>query len=281
MDLLIADSGSTKCDWVYHSSKEQLHFSTIGLNPLLLTSEEIVDILEKSEELSSLKDQSVQLFFYGAACSNDTLKEVIHHSLSKVLPLAQIKVEHDLLGAIHASCGNDAGFTAILGTGSNLCYFTGKTIIQNTPSLGYILGDEGSGAYLGKLLLQEYYYQTLPPELSKQLEKEFNVQVPEVIKRIYSEARPNAYLASYAPFLVHHKNHPYIYNMVYMAFARFLSRHLWSYDNFRDHPVHFIGSIAYYFQDILQEVAINHRFTVGKIIQKPLDNLLEFHQQNS
>ncbi|MFY0643596.1 MAG: N-acetylglucosamine kinase [Bacteroidia bacterium] len=281
MALLIADSGSTKCDWVFKNDNQLTKFSTIGLNPLLSSEDEIQSVLNACEEIQSIKNLPINIYFYGAACSSEQLKGIVKSALAKEFTMANIQVDHDLKAAVFATCGVDQGFTAILGTGSNLCFFNGEQIIQKIPSLGYVLGDEGGGVYLGKKLVQAYFYETLPRHLAQEFENDYKLNLDELIQNVYSEIRPNAYLASYVPFLVKHKTDSYVRKLVYSAFASFLSIHLWSFDTFRDYPVHFIGSIAYYFQDLLQEVAINHRFTVGKIIKKPMDNLLEFHLMNS
>jgi N-acetylglucosamine kinase-like BadF-type ATPase len=277
--ILIADSGGTKCDWIRLSEGAQFEFSTEGINPLFTNATQINDILTNSLAIQHKEDVE-KVFFYGAGCSNEINNKLIKDACQAFFTKATVEVNHDLLGAARACCGDNKAFCAILGTGSNLCYYDGESVHRETRSLGYILGDEGSGANIGKEILKAFLYNSLPADLVVKFKQYHKEDEASTINSLYTSNKPNQYLASFARFAAENKNHPFIHRLVKESFSAFFSIHLWKYQGFRSSTVNFVGSIAFYFQDILQEVAINHRFTAGKIVQKPIKELALYHQNN-
>ena len=268
---LIADSGSTKTDWILLLGGERVkRISTQGINPVLLGENEIADILngELLEHLDGIRVTAVD--FYGAGCRGEYCDK-IDRALRVVLGVAQIQVASDMLGAARALCGTDEGIVCILGTGSNSCLYDGQDIVANVSPLGFILGDEGSGAVMGRRLLGDVLKRQLPDSLIDAFFHEYGVTVDDVIRRVYREPMPNRYLASFAPFLSRHKECGEIKALVEDEFARFFLRNVANY-NRKDLPVHFVGSIAHYFQDELKATAERLGFCIGIIRKAPLDD---------
>jgi N-acetylglucosamine kinase-like BadF-type ATPase len=275
--ILIADSGSTKTDWRFiEPSGVITQHITSGLNPYHLSEIQIAQEISKlSSAIACTEVQNV--FFYGAGCSVKTKIENVKNAIKSIFVNAEIEVEHDLLAAARATCLNQAGMVAILGTGANSCQFNGKEITENVPSLGYLLGDEGSGAYMGRILLTQYLQNELPQELTKAFQKQYPENLERILDNIYKQAMPSRYLASFAPFLLHHKNHHHIRQLVAEAFQLFFTRYICKYSQHKTLPLHFVGSIAFYHNDTLQYVAEKNSITLGKIIEKPIAGLVLYH----
>lgn len=277
--LLVADSGSTKCDWILvKSNGERLETNTMGFNPFFHNEELIASEISKNEILMSYADKILNIYFFGAGASSKQRNTIVENGLKKVFKnTVELRVDHDLIGAAIATAEDDPGIACILGTGSNSCYYDGKTVHEVVPALGYILGDEGSGAYFGKILLSKYLYKKLPIELATALEKHYGVTKESIFEAVYNKPNPNVYLASFMRFARDHNDHPFFKEMIYKGISGFINIHVWCYENFREVPVHFVGSIAYYFKDTLEEVAKNYRFTVGKIVKKPVTPLADYY----
>lgn len=274
--LLIADSGSTKTQWeIIHNGSASSVF-TKGTNPFYQTSEDIIKII-RAELLPELKSSPDKIFFYGAGISQADKKQIVHDALQAVFPRATSEVEHDLLAAARATCGNTAGITCILGTGSNSCLYDGYKIMDNVPSLGFILGDEGSGGYFGRKLLQAYFYRELPAELKKALEAKHDMQRDHVLNAVHGTNMPNQVVASYAGFLTDNNEHPFIRKMLESGFREFLERHVLKYEGHQTLPVHFIGSIARLNQTILFEVLEKMTLKRGVTLKSPMDGLMQYH----
>ena len=281
MTTVIADSGSTKTDWrIIIDAKEITAFSTIGFNPVLTNTKLIINELTPFFTNNSLNESIEKVYYYGAGCWNVESCSIVQAALSVFFTNADIQVTNDLLGAARAVCGNQAGIVCILGTGSNSCLYDGQKIIDNIPALGYIMGDEGSGAYLGKQLLQSYFYRALPKEIAEQLTTEYDISKKILLEKIYQHKGGNKYLASFAKFIMAHKKHPFIKTMLADSFDIFINKQLLKYDNATDFPIHFIGSIAYFSTEILREVLANNGLQLGKIIRQPIEGLVEFHSKN-
>ena len=276
--ILIADSGSTKCSWAMCDMEGNLvsECNTIGFNPYFVDDETILEHLNNSE-LAKLKDQFSYVFFYGAGCSSDKMNTVIQEPFRKFFSKAEVSVSHDLDASCYAVYNNTPVIACILGTGSNSCYFDGKTISEAAPSLGYILSDEASGNNFGKKILSLYFNNLMPDELKKILENEVETDLAVVNKRVYAGTRANAFLASYFPFIVKTKNHPMIKQVIDESFDEFVNLHVKCYDNFKDVEVSFIGSVSHFLADELHEAAQRHGFKIGKIIKNPIQNLIKFH----
>jgi N-acetylglucosamine kinase-like BadF-type ATPase len=252
----------------------------MGFNPFFHSSALVEDKLMENELFQSEGANVSEIYFYGAGCSSPERNQIIHKGLSKVFTNASIiKVDHDLTGAALASCQGKTGIACIIGTGSNSCYFDGNTVHEEVPALGYILGDEGSGSYFGKIMLSEWLYKRMPQKLADEFQKEYDLSKEGIFEAVHHKPNPNVYLASFMRFASAHQEHAYFKEMIYEGMAKFINIHVWCYDNFREVPVNFVGSIAYYFRDVLEEVARNHRFTVGKIEKRPIEPLANYHSK--
>ena len=278
--ILIADSGSTKTDWCLADETQTIAFKTAGINPFFQTDDEIRKILSR-EVLERLPVTDItEVFFYGAGCATPIQCQMISGLLRYVIGCDQVEVNSDLLGAARALCGHESGIACILGTGSNSCYYNGKNIEQHVSPLGFILGDEGSGAVLGKLLVGDILKNQLPATLKEEFLKQFDLTPPEIIDRVYRQPFPNRFLASLSPFIAQHLEEPAIRQLVMNSFIAFFRRNVMQYD-YKQYPVHFIGSIAYCYKEILQDAARQTGIQIGKILQSPMEGLIQYHSQLS
>lgn len=280
--ILVADGGSTKVDWVAidHHKNEVFRTSTLGLNPNVVSSLELQSRLDSSKELKTHKNDITEIYFYGAGLGTSTPIKILREIFESFFPNAQkITVEEDILGAVYASAKNEEAIVCILGTGANSCFYDGKTIECIAPSLGYIIMDEASGNYFGKRLLRDYFYKKMPADIASEFNEEFDL-TPDVIKHnLYKVDNPNKYLASYAKFMFNHQNDSYIKQLVKKGFNTFFNYHVLNYGKPKNTPIYFIGSIAFYFGDLLKEVAKENGVEITGIIGKPIDNLIEYHKE--
>ncbi|MFD2248596.1 BadF/BadG/BcrA/BcrD ATPase family protein [Pontibacter ruber] len=278
--ILIADSGSTKTDWRILNATEVLEEAqTVGFNPMYQDTPEIYKELEASL-LPQLKEKNpAQIFFYGAGCSSPERNKRVEDALRQAFPASEIHVDHDLLAAARALCGHKPGIACILGTGSNTCLYDGKDIVDNVPSLGFLLGDEGSGAYLGKLVMKAYFYREMPDELAQALKSKYNLSKDVFLDELYNSPVPSRYIATFARFAFDKRKHPVIHAMIYENFAEFFERHVCKYENYQKVPVNFVGSIAFHFSDTLKQVAKKYGAHIERIISSPSEGLIEYHQE--
>ena len=279
--ILIADSGSTKTDWRQIDASGNIHQAkTSGLNPYHQDAAEMEQVLR--QELRPQVDSKVkQVYFYGAGCANEAAEQTVVQALQSVFPEAALEVRSDLWAAARALCGHESGIACILGTGANSCLYDGTEITDNVPPLGYILGDEGSGAYLGKELLNRYLKRDMPEPLSRQFAKRYSVTTEAVLERVYRQSQANTYLASFAKFAFHHLKHPYMMRLVYDGFQAFFDKNVSRYEGFQQYKVHFTGSIAFYYSNILRQVANDRGITVQNILESPIAGLTLYHQNKS
>lgn len=279
--LLVADSGSTKADWILtRSSNEKVHFRTKGINPFFLSEKDIIQVFQSSSEIQEYVDQVTEIYFFGAGCSSPDRRELISNALSKVFKNAFVSVDIDIIASIYATCGSSEGLCCILGTGSNISYFDGTKIHESKHGLGYILGDEGSGTFFGRKLLTTFLYDTMPQDLAVSFKGAFTVDKESIIKRIYQQPAPNSFLASFAPFMSDHLSHPFIADLIRTGFQEFVETNIKSYPDYRTMVCHFVGSIAFHFKDILKEVCELQGVRVGKILKHPIDDLSTFISNN-
>jgi len=276
---IVCDSGSTKADWsCFKNGQEAITYSTRGINPVFHNKDFIFSELKK-EIIQSLEGEEVHdIFYYGAGCWDNNLKGIIVGALSELFPKTNIEVHHDLLGAARAACGDLPGVACILGTGSNSCLYDGENVVDNVKNLGYLVGDEGSGSHLGKELLRSYFYRELPKDLIEPFEELVPNGKSGVLDNIYQKENPNVYLASFARFLSDHKKHFFVQELVYNSFVDFLSRHVCKYKGHLGIPISFIGSVAFHFSDILKIALERKNMTLGKIVRKPINELVRYHQ---
>lgn len=276
--ILIADSGSTKTEWCLLEGNKKKLINTQGLSPYFLTGIQVKAILEK-ELLPKLKNVSpAEIFFYGTGCSNPNNVKLIKDALKTVFKNSKIAVDHDLMGAAKALCGHKKGIACILGTGSNSCYYNGKKIVKNSPGLGYVLGDEGSGAYLGKKVIQYFLYNTFEPDLMDRFNAKFNTNSIEILDAVYKQPLPNRYLANFAVFLKENRGHYMIENIIEDGFNDFFFNHIYKYRESWTMPINFIGSIAYGFKDVLKDMCNSYELQLGKVLKNPMEGLIKYHQ---
>ena len=280
--ILIADGGSTKADWIaLDENKEQLFkVRTGGLNPAVVPVEVLRARILEADEFSENLDAVTQIFFYGAGCGTDVATKILKDLFEELFPNAEVVVAEDTLAAVYAAAGNDPAIVCILGTGSNSSYFDGATIESNAVSLGYIVMDEASGNYFGKRLIRNYFYKVMPPYMAEKFEKEFNLEPDHIKFNLYRQPNPNTYLANFASFMFHYKEDPYVLNLMEDGFDAFFRSRVLPYNKDKSTPIYFIGSIAYYFSDILEKVAAKHDLKITGVIQRPIHNLIEYHKKN-
>lgn len=275
---LIADSGSSKTEWCLLSGKKKIHVQTQGLSPYFLNALQIEDILRKELVGKLKKNQPDEVFFYGTGCSNPDNVKMMKSVLKKVFNNAKVNVDHDLLGAAKALCGKEKGIACILGTGSNSCFFNGKKIIKNSPGLGYVLGDEGSGTYLGKKVIQYYLYNTFDPDLIDRFNAKYNTNVSEILDNVYKKPLPNRYLAGFTGFLIENRGHFMIENIIEDGFNDFFFNHIYKYRESWTMPIHFVGSVAFGFKDVLKDLCDSYELQLGKVLKNPMEGLIKYHQ---
>lgn len=276
--ILVADSGSTKTDWRLAGKEGMVKaVRTVGLNPFHNNFEEIKNLI-REDLLPQTKGSNVnQIYFYGAGCASEDTCLVLSKALRVSFPNAAIEVNSDLLGAARALCNRQAGIACILGTGSNSCYFDGEKIKHSIPPLGYILGDEGSGTFMGKKLLTDYLREEIPEELAEKLRSEPGMSKMIILEKIYKENTPARYLSGFALFIHENRNEPYMHKLVYNSFSAFMESIIKKYEGFNQIKIHFVGGIAYSFSDILREVTSECGLYIGNIFKNPIESLTNFH----
>lgn len=277
--VAIVDSGSTKSDWVILDDfkKEFLKTETIGFNPNFINRELIVPEIEKNSSLILVKNSITKIFFYGSGCGVKQNCETIEEELKKIFTKAEIVVREDLMAAAYAAYGGKPAVVCILGTGSNSCYFDGENLKIELPSLGFLMGDEGSGSAIGKQLVRRYFMKKLPADLHTEFEQSYGLKIEEVLNNMYHSPRPNAWLADFNKFVIERKEHPYFKNMVYEEMKNFFEYQVIPYEESKDAEINFIGSIAYYYEHILRSVAEEFQLHVGHVVQKPIESLVDYH----
>ena len=275
---LIADAGSTKTDWIVtNNSLITKQIKTKGINPFYQTESDIIQLI--STEIKSQIDEIEinEIYFYGAGCTTEK-QPIVANALKASFTNAKIEVDSDLLAAARALCGHSEGIACILGTGSNSCFYNGENITQNTPPLGFILGDEGSGAYLGKTLVSDFLKRQMPDNIADLFANKYRLTTKEAVENVYRQPLPNRYLAQFTPFLSENIAEPYCYNLVFDAFITFFARNIVHYPDFHTLPIAFTGSVAYHFADVLEVAAYEFGLNFSHITQAPIDGLAEFHK---
>ena len=277
--ILIADSGSTKTDWCVVEKGELVQrIFTKGTNPFFQSEEEISNEIATAllPELKSNEFDAV--YFYGAGCGFPDKIAVVHRALTMHLNVkGEVEVATDMLAAARGLCGREAGIACIMGTGSNSCYYDGENIVANVSPLGFILGDEGSGACLGKLMVGDLLKNQMTPELKEKFLTQFNLTPADIIDRVYRKPFPNRFLASLSPFLAQNISEPCVHDLVLNSFKAFFKRNIMQYENYQNLKVNLIGSVAYYYKEILAEAAEAMGIQLGTIIQSPMEGLIKYH----
>ena len=280
---LLVDSGSTKADWIAIDDDGKVLFTTqtSGLNPEILEKNEIIERLNDRFDILQNKKNATHLFFYGAGCGTDNMKLMLSQIFQEYFPNAIISVNEDTYAAVYATTPKgEKAIVSILGTGSNCSYFDGKELHQKVQSLGYIAMDDCSGNVFGKELIRKYYFNKMPKELALEFEKEYDLDPDAIKSKLYKEPNPNAYLATFAKFLIQHKETEFCRKIIFKGMKSFVKNYIKQYDNYKEVPIHFVGSIAFYLKEELQETFDKYELKLGNVLRRPIDGLIAYHIAN-
>lgn len=285
--ILIVDSGSTKCDWIaVDNNGNQLleKIRTKGLNPAILKEKKLFKIIKASEELMTVKDQVTDIYFYGAGCGTENPRLLLTQVLRSLFLKANVEVKEDTMAAVRATINtpDEAAVVCIMGTGSNCSYYDGKELHQRVKSLGYTLMDDASGNYYGKELIRDYYYNHMPEQIKVAFGDKYNLEADYIKYNLYKQPNPNAYLANFAEFMILNKDSEYIKELIKKGVRRFAKNMILQFkEELKTTPVHFAGSIAFFCQDEIKEVAEELNFKVGNFERRPIEGLVNFHTNAS
>ena len=277
--IIIAESGSTKTDWIFiHNKRIKANWQKKGFNPKYFPASVLENMV--SSFISSIKPEEVeQIYFYGSGCSSEESKNVVSNVLTKFFSEAHIEVHHDLFGAARALFGNQTGIASILGTGSSTCLVENGAITSAVPSLGYLLADEGSGHHIGNLILNAYFKNDLPAHLSQKFESDFEIDRDNFITKLYAREKPNAYIASFTPFVIENQKNEAVEQLIKNAFRIFFNENILKYPDYKKYELGFSGSVAFLLKEQLISVAGEFGLKVGKIIKNPVDELVAYHSE--
>lgn len=281
--IAVADSGGTKCTWAFveNLNTEPVFLQTDGYNPLFFTDVQIADLLNRNPEISVYKEQVSAVYFYGAGVSSHERKNTLKLALQKVfVNAAKIAADHDMLAAAIATCGNTPGIACILGTGSNSCYYNGNELDNHIPALGHILGDEASGAWMGKELIKLFLYERLDAPLKQELIEDYGLNKELIFEKVYTQPHASRFLASVAPFVHKHRQHPVIHEIIERGMQQFFEYHVLPYYQLHSVPVHCIGSVGVEFADFFRAACQKFNMSCGKILREPINELIKYHLQN-
>ena len=272
---LIIDAGSTKMGWILMDGLEvKAHFVTKGFNPNYSPMQDLVETCHGA----SLPNGNIHsIHYYGTGCGNEQNCKAIKEVFQAQFPDAVIHVTHDLMAACHALFGRERGIACILGTGSNSCFYDGENIIEKAVSLGYLVGDEGSGMHIGKEVLKAYFYGFMPKDLRMKFEETYHLEIKDFIDKVYHQPQPSRYLATFAKFAGEHQSNPFIKELVKGCFRAFIEAFILRYEDCKSLKVSFIGSVAFHFQDILRESLAYYGLTLGEIMQAPVEGLIKYY----
>lgn len=275
--LLIADSGSTKVAWrAILDDGSVKSIQTEGINPVFVSKEYIIDVL-KEHLLPVLGSGVKDVYFYGAGVLSDDVAVTLNEAFKAVFPESKCYSASDILAAARALCGHNEGIACIMGTGSNTCFYDGKDVVKNIKAGGFILGDEASGGVLGRKLISDYIKGVLPKEIEEEMDKRYQLDYMKIVDKVYKQPMPSKFLASFSPFINEFRAHPHIDNLLRTSFQEFFLRNIVHYD-YKNYEVNLVGSVAFYYQDILKEEAAKFGAKIGKIIQSPIDGLADYHR---
>ena len=280
---LLVDSGSTKADWIAIDDMGKVLFTTqtLGLNPEVLDKSEIIARLDDKFDIEHNKEIVSHLYFYGAGCGTDRMKDFLAVVFKEYFINALVSVHEDTFAAVYATTPKDEkAIVCIVGTGSNCSYFDGKVLHQKVQSLGYIVMDDGSGNRFGRHLLRGYYFNSMPPVLAKEFELEYNLDADFIKANLYKESNPNAYLATFAKFIIKHKDNEFCKKIIRKELKLFVKNYIMQFDNCKEVPVHFVGSIAFYLKDELEEILEKYSINMGNVLRRPIDGLIAYHILN-
>ena len=272
---LIIDAGSTKMGWILMEGTEvKAHFVTKGFNPNYSDRQDLIETCQSA----SLPDEIQSVHYYGTGCGNEQNCQIVKEVFQNHFSDAKIYVTHDLMAVCHAVLGHDKGIACILGTGSNSCVYDGIDIVEKAVSLGYLVGDEGSGMHIGREVVRACFYGFMPEELRQQFDATYRLELKDFIQRLYHDEQPSKYLASFAKFAGEHQNEPFIHDLVKGCFKAFIEAFVLRFEGCKEMKISFIGSVAYHFKDILRECLAVDGFMLGEIMQTPAEGLIRYYQ---
>ena len=276
--ILVADSGSSKTDWLLSTSlQESISFKTTGLNPYFLTEKEITKIIqEQVPDMVAHANEVTEIYFFGAGCSSPDRHEIVSNAISQLFSKAFISVDSDLLGCAYATCGYEKGICCVMGTGSIISFFDGESIHDGQHGLGFVLGDEGSGTWFGKAMITDFLYGNMPADISQKFDEAYGLNKEIVIKNVYQKPNANTYLASFSKFVSEIKTTPYGQALLEKGLLEFIESNIKSYPEYHRFKCHFVGSIAYFFADELTALCQQQGVKTGKIIKQPINDLVAF-----
>ena len=272
---LIIDAGSTKMEWILLDGNEvKSRFQTEGFNPNYSPVHDLVETCHGA----SLPEAIQSIYYYGTGCGSEQNCQIIKGVLQNHFPDAEIYVTHDTMAACHAVLGHEKGIACILGTGSNSCLYDGEKITAEAVSLGYLLGDEGSGMHIGREVVRAYFYGFMPEDLRQQFDAEYHLVLKDFVQRLYHEGQPSKYLASFAKFAGQNQKHPFVHDVVKKCFKAFVEAFVQRFEGGAKMKVSFIGSVAFHFQDILKEALSDYGLSLGEVMQAPAEGLIRYYQ---
>ncbi len=278
--IIIADSGGSKIDWrLIKNDKSIGQANSPGFNPYYQPIDHLRQIVS-GELVAKVSEPVEKIFYYGTGVSSEKNQEAVKGIFLEFFPNASVEVGWDLLAAARALCGYEPGIACILGTGSNSCLYDGEKIIGNVANLGWILADEGSGTYIGKQFIKDYFRGVMPEALAKQFHARYPWSREEVLEKVYQQEKPSAFLASFAKFIFQHLKEPYCYQLIYQSFSDFYENNVMRYPDYKKYKVHFTGSISFYFSDVLRQVAMDKGIAVKNILEGPIAGLTLYHQKD-
>lgn len=275
---LIIDSGSTKMGWILLDDQEvKAHFVTKGFNPNY-SDIQTLETLVETQNFVSQPNKIHSIHYYGTGCGNEQNCQSINEVFQRHFPQAEITVTHDLMAACHALLGHEKGIACILGTGSNACVYDGENITERAVSLGYLVGDEGSGMHIGKEVVRSYFYGFMPDNLRQSFENQYHLELKDFIDRLYHGDQPSRYLATYARFAGEHQSHPFICDLVKGCFNTFIEAFVLRFENANMMKVSFVGSVAFHFQNLLRESLASYGLAMGEVMSSPAEGLIQYYQ---
>lgn len=277
--ILLADSGATKCEWMLLNGDKKKKILTLGISPYFLNSNQISDLFDKELKPKLKKDIPESIFYYGTGLGNPNNRKILRKCLSSCFSETKVSVETDLMGAARALCGNEKGIACILGTGSNACFYNGNKITRNSPGLGYVLGDEGSGSYLGKEVVRHFLYDKFSKEMREKFTQRYQCSGVEILENVYTKPLANRYLAGFTLFLAENRGDEQIEKIIRNGLQDFLDTHITKFKEVKRNPVNFIGSVAFGFKDILKELCTERNLIPGQILKEPMGGLIKYHKQ--
>jgi N-acetylglucosamine kinase-like BadF-type ATPase len=280
--IFVVDSGSTKTDWIALDDSGEVLFSTqtLGLNPQVLPSAILTERVINNYDLYQNREKVSHVYFYGAGCGVESPVKRIEKVFSEIFASSKFSILEDTYAAVYATTRpNNPAIVCILGTGSNCTYFDGKEIEQRTTSLGYVLMDEASGNFYGKQLIRAYYFKTMPEILAKKFEEQYDLSPDQIKENVYRRENPNTYLAKFAKFIIEHKEFAEMKTIIEDGLQRFISHQILQFDDAKEVPIHFIGSIAHYLKDEIDEALKKNGLSLGSVVKRPIDSLVEHHRK--